>query len=83
MVLAGRNATNRASLLRAVIAAIGSANVSTKDDTEKPHVEMTLDGLTYTCTFEQHNGTVALVAGYILKIRTDRTLGPTRWHRSC
>jgi len=58
-VLAGRNATNRTSLLQAVMAAVGSDNVSVKADAEEAYVEMTLDEQTYTRTLERRNGTVA------------------------
>jgi DNA repair exonuclease SbcCD ATPase subunit len=58
-VLAGRNATNRTSLLQAIMAAVGSDNVSVKADAEEAHVKMTLDGDTYTRTLERRNGAVA------------------------
>ena len=58
-VLAGRNATNRTSLLQAIMAVVGSENVSVKADAEEAHVELTLDGDTYTRTLERCNGTVA------------------------
>ena len=58
-VLAGRNATNRTSLLQAVMSALGSDNVSVKADAEEAHVELTLGGETYTRTLERRNGTVA------------------------
>jgi predicted ATP-dependent endonuclease of OLD family len=38
--LAGRNATNRTSLLQSVVAAIGSDDVSLKSDAEEGHVEL-------------------------------------------
>jgi len=58
-ILAGRNATNRTSLLQAVMAAVGSDNVSVKADAEEAHVEMTLDDESYTRTLKRRNGTVA------------------------
>lgn len=58
-ILAGRNATNRTSLLQAVMAAVGSSNVSIKADSDEAHVELTLDGATYTHTLESHNGTIS------------------------
>jgi len=58
-VLADRNATNRTSFLQAVIAAVGSNNISVKADAEKSHVELALDGETYVRTLERRNGTVA------------------------
>jgi DNA repair exonuclease SbcCD ATPase subunit len=58
-VLAGRNATNRTSLLQAVMAAVGSDNVSVKTDADTAHVELDLNGTVYTNTLESHNGTVS------------------------
>jgi len=52
-ILAGRNTTNRTSLLQAVMAAVGSDNVSVKADAEEAHVELTLNGKTYTRMLEQ------------------------------
>jgi predicted ATP-dependent endonuclease of OLD family len=45
-VLTGRNATNRTSLLQAIMAAVGSDNVSVKADAEEAHVKLTLDEVT-------------------------------------
>ena len=59
-VLAGRNATNRTSLLQAVMSALGSDNVSIKADAEEAHVELILGGETYTRTLEHRNGTIAI-----------------------
>lgn len=58
-VLAGRNATNRTSLLQAVMAAVGSDNVSVKADADEAHVELTLGGTTYTHTLKSRNGTIS------------------------
>lgn len=57
-VLAGRNATNRTSLLQAIMAALGSDDVSIKADADEAYVELTLAGETYTRTLERQNGTV-------------------------
>jgi DNA repair exonuclease SbcCD ATPase subunit len=57
-VLTGRNATNRTSLLRAVMAALGSDQASIKADAEAGRVALELGGQTYTRTFERRNGTV-------------------------
>ncbi|WP_336135201.1 archaea-specific SMC-related protein [Natronomonas amylolytica] len=57
-VLAGRNATNRTSLLQAVMAALGSDNVSVKADADEAHVELELDGETYSRTLESTNGRI-------------------------
>jgi DNA repair exonuclease SbcCD ATPase subunit len=52
-VLAGRNATNRTSLLRAMMAALGSDDVSLKGDADEGRVELTVDGDTYTRTLQR------------------------------
>ncbi|RBI59661.1 chromosome segregation protein SMC [halophilic archaeon] len=57
-VLAGRNATNRTSFLRSIMAVLGSENVAIKGDAEKGHVELTIDGETYTRTLERNSQTV-------------------------
>ena len=44
----GRNATNRTSLLRALMATLGSEHVSLKSDADHGEVALTLDGDTYT-----------------------------------
>jgi len=59
-ILSGRNATNRTSLLQAIMAALGSDDVSIKADAEEGHAELTLDGETYTRTLERQNETVHL-----------------------
>jgi DNA repair exonuclease SbcCD ATPase subunit len=55
-LLVGRNATNRTSLLQAVMAAVGSDNVSVKADADEAHVELMLDGATYTHTLRNIDG---------------------------
>ncbi|SEH15112.1 AAA domain-containing protein [Natronorubrum sediminis] len=57
-VLTGRNATNRTSFLQSIMAAIGSDRPSLKGDAESGHVELALDGETYTRTLERHDGAV-------------------------
>ena len=57
-LLAGRNATNRTSFLQAVTAAVGSEDVSLKGNRETGHVELSLDGETYTRTLERAGNTV-------------------------
>lgn len=47
-ILAGENATNRTSLLQALMAAFGGDQSSIKADAESANVELTLDGKTYT-----------------------------------
>ena len=57
-VLEGRNATNRTSLLQAIMAGCGSTDVSIKADAEEAVVEVTVDGETYQRTLRRENGTV-------------------------
>jgi DNA repair exonuclease SbcCD ATPase subunit len=57
-VLAGRNATNRTSLLQGIMAALGSDDVSVKADADEAHVELDIAGETYTRTLESTNGRV-------------------------
>jgi DNA repair exonuclease SbcCD ATPase subunit len=52
-VLTGRNATNRTSLLRALMAGMGSDDVSLKGDAEEGRVELTIGGETYERTLER------------------------------
>jgi DNA repair exonuclease SbcCD ATPase subunit len=54
----GRNATNRTSLLQAVMAALGSDTVSLKGDADEGRVELTLGDTTYSRTLTRQNGTV-------------------------
>jgi predicted nuclease with TOPRIM domain len=61
-VLAGRNATNRTSLLQALMAALGSEAVSIKADATEAAAELTLDGTTYTRTYRR-KGDVVVSAG--------------------
>ena len=58
IALTGRNATNRTSLLQAVMAALGSERVSLKGDADEGHVELTIGDATYTRTLTRQNGTV-------------------------
>ena len=59
-VLSGRNATNRTSLLRAIMAALGSDDVSLKGDVDAGSVELELDGERYTRTLERRGDETAL-----------------------
>lgn len=47
-ILTGRNATNRTSLLQAIMAALGSNEVSLKGDADEGMVELEIDGETYS-----------------------------------
>jgi septal ring factor EnvC (AmiA/AmiB activator) len=58
IALTGRNATNRTSLLQAVMAALGSDTVSLKGDADEGHVELTLGDTTYTRTLTRQNSSV-------------------------
>jgi chromosome segregation ATPase len=69
-ILAGRNATNRTSLLRAIMAAMGSNDVSIKADAEEGRVELTLDGETYTRRLHRENGTTHLTGDPYLEDTT-------------
>jgi len=57
-VLTGRNATNRTSLLQALMAGLGSEDVSIKGDADEAHVELSIGGEAYTRTLTRQNGEV-------------------------
>lgn len=57
-ILTGRNATNRTSLLKAIMAAHGSGRAALKADAESGKVEFATDEETYGVTFEREDGTV-------------------------
>jgi DNA repair exonuclease SbcCD ATPase subunit len=59
-VLTGRNATNRTSLLRALMGALGSDRVSLKGDADEGQVELTLGEDIYTRTLAREHGTVVM-----------------------
>ena len=61
-VLAGENATNRTSLLQAVMAALGSDDVSIKGDSDIATVELEFAGETYTRTLRR-DGTAIVGEG--------------------
>lgn len=61
-VLTGRNATNRTSFLQAVMAVMGSRDVSVKGDVEEATVRMELDGDTWERTFRR-DGTDVIAEG--------------------
>ncbi|SEP31133.1 AAA domain-containing protein [Halogranum amylolyticum] len=56
--LTGRNATNRTSLLQAIMAALGSDNVSIKRDADEAHVELQFGDETYSRTLRRRNGSI-------------------------
>jgi len=57
-ILAGRNATNRTSLLQALMAGLGSDDVSIKGDADRAHVELSVGDRTYTRTLTRNGATV-------------------------
>ncbi|KAB1193263.1 AAA family ATPase [Haloferax sp. MBLA0076] len=57
-VLTGRNATNRTSFLRAIMAGCGSDAASLKGDADEGSVELELDGRTFTRVLTRENGRV-------------------------
>lgn len=57
-VLTGRNATNRTSLLQAIMAALGSKDVSLKGDADEGYVELAIGDRTYTRTLTRTGGTI-------------------------
>lgn len=57
-ILADRNATNKTSFLQAIMAAMGSDQVSLKGDADEGSVELALGDETYTRTFTRENGHV-------------------------
>ena len=59
-ILAGRNATNRTSLLKAIMLALGSERPSLKGDAETGEVELEIGNSTYTRTLTRNNGSIAL-----------------------
>jgi len=59
-ILAGRNATNRTSLLQGLMAGLGSQSVSIKGDADEATVELTVDDETYSLTLERDGGSVAI-----------------------
>lgn len=57
-LLTGRNATNRTSLLRALMAGVGSRRCSLKGDATSGSVTLKIGDETYTRTLTRQNGTV-------------------------
>jgi DNA repair exonuclease SbcCD ATPase subunit len=55
-VLTGRNATNRTSLLRAIMAALGSDEATLKGDADQGSVTLSLGDETHTRQFERSGG---------------------------
>jgi len=57
-ILSGENATNRTSLLQAIMAALGGENNSIKGDSDHAEVSLTLNGQTYTRELTRNGRTV-------------------------
>lgn len=57
-IFAGRNATNRTSFLQAIMAALGSNQVSVKGDADEGSVELILEGTKYTRKLTNNNGEI-------------------------
>ena len=57
-VLSGRNATNRTSLLQAIMATLGSNQVSLKADATEGSATLEFGDQTYRRTLERRNGTI-------------------------
>ena len=57
-VLSGRNATNRTSLLQAIMAGLGSTNVSLKGDANEGQVTLKIGNEEYTRTLERQGDSV-------------------------
>ncbi|SDQ24158.1 archaea-specific SMC-related protein [Natronobacterium texcoconense] len=59
-VLAGRNATNRTSLLQAFMASLGGEYASLKADADEGYAELELDDETYRRTLRRSGGTTVM-----------------------
>lgn len=57
-VLAGRNATNRTSFLQAIMAVLGSEDVSIKGNANQAHVELEFDGTIYRRELQREDGAI-------------------------
>lgn len=57
-ILTGRNATNRTSLLQAIMAALGSDQATLKADADDGRVSLTIDGETYERRLQRDNSGV-------------------------
>jgi len=57
-LLEGRNATNRTSFLQALMAVLGSSDVSLKGDRDEGHIELQVGGQTYTRRLRRDGGSI-------------------------
>lgn len=62
-ILSGRNATNRTSLLQAIMAATGSDQATLKGDAEEGRVELEIEGNSYTRTLSRTGSESTLTLG--------------------
>lgn len=73
-ILEGRNSTNRTSFLQAIMAGMGSTDVTLKRDRDEGSVELTIGGETYTRKLDRHNGTVQFSGDPFLSDTTEADL---------
>ena len=59
-ILTGRNATNRTSFLQAIMAGLGSDQVSLKGDADSGSVQLEIGGTTYTRELKRQGNSVSL-----------------------
>jgi predicted nucleic acid-binding Zn-ribbon protein len=57
-ILVGRNATNRTSLLQAIMAGVGSNKITLNSEASRGSVELTVDGKSYKRTFRRENDSI-------------------------
>ena len=57
-ILKGENATNRTSLLQAIMAGLGSDDISVKGDADEASVELDIEGKTYTRELVRNGSTI-------------------------
>lgn len=69
-ILAGRNATNRTSLLQALMAALGSKNATLKGDTDEGQVKLTIGEREYTRRLRREGSDVVTEGDPYLKDAT-------------
>ena len=57
-ILEGKNATNRTSLLQAIMAGLGSDDVKIKGDADQASIELTIGGETYTRSLTRNGSSI-------------------------
>jgi len=73
-ILSGQNATNRTSLLKSIMAVLGSEKSTMKSDADEAEVELSIGDETYTRRFERRDGTVHATGEPYLKNSTPADL---------